>query len=164
MSIRTNQIKRNVTPLATGDQWLEENTHRKAEHMTGQLVDDSVVVAYRRSPSNLFDRDKPSNDATSKQRNASKKPAPTYTRQSSGQIQYRESVIQYHKDIANFEARLRNKEMIKLEDFGDRSRQTVVKMIRELRDRNLEVLTISTSNKTAMGWILEDTLEGLKHG
>jgi len=60
--------------------------------------------------------------------------------------------------------RLRNKELIKIEDFGERSRQTIFKMIRQLRDNDLNVLTLSTSDKTAVGWILEDTLEGLKHG
>ena len=165
MALQTNQIKREITSLSAAEQWLEDNPHRKAENMTGVTVSDEVHAAYGKNPSRLFDNDKSKDKQSPKRAHASKaSTAKTYTRVSSGQIRFSASVDQYNKDIANFEKRLRNKELNKLGDFGDRSRQTVVKMIRELRDRNLEVLTISTSNKTAMGWILEDTLEGLKHG
>ena len=56
MLIRTNQIKRNVTPLATGDEWLEANPHRKAENMTGKLASDkNFTRKYRSSNVHLFE-------------------------------------------------------------------------------------------------------------
>lgn len=165
MLIRTNQIKREITPLSVADQWLEDNPHRKAENMTGITVSDEVHAAYGRNPSRLFDKDKPKDEHAPKRAKAVKgEPAKTYTRVSTGQIRFSESVKRYNDDLANFEMRLRNKELIKVEDFGERSRQTIFKMIRQLRDNDLNVLTLSTSDKTAVGWILEDTLEGLKHG
>lgn len=165
MALKTNQIKKNVTSTIAGDFWLKYNPHRKAENMTNQFISDKTMAGIYRSPTHLFDSSKPKDELAPKRANAvKKKPAKTYARVSTGQIRFSESVKQYNDDLANFETRLRNKELIKLGDFGERSRQTIFKMIRELRDRDLDVLTLSTANKTAIGWILEDTLEGLKHG
>lgn len=165
MLIRTNQIKSEITPLSVSDQWLEDNPHRKAENMTGITVSGEVHAAYGRNPSRLFDKDKPKDERAPRRAKAVKrKPAKAYTRVSTGQIRFSKSVNRYNDDLASFEMRLRNKELIKIEDFGERSRQTIFNMIRELRNKNIEVLTVCTSNKTAIGWILEDTLEGLKHG
>ena len=165
MALQTNQTKKNKVSTIAGDFWLKYNPHRKAENMTGITVSDEVHAAYGRNPSRLFDKDKPKDELAPKRAKAVKrKPAKTYTRVSTGQVRFSESVKQYTDDLANFEMRLRNKELIKIEDFGERSRQTIFKMIRQLRDNDLNVLTLSTSDKTAVGWILEDTLEGLKHG
>ena len=171
MSIRTNQIKQNITPLSVGDQWLEENPHRKAENMTGQFVSDKAMAGTYRSPTHLFEKSKPKDELEPKPTKSVKKAASvaqpvakTYTRQSSGQIEFSTNVAKYNKDLSTFETRLKNRELIKIDDFGNRSRQTIFKMIRQLRDAGLNVLTLSTSDKTAVGWILEDTLEGLKHG
>lgn len=172
MSIRTNQIKREITPLAVADQWLEDNPHRKAENMTGQFVSDKKMASIYRTPTHLFEKSKPKDELAPKRRaKAVKKSAAvprsgakTYTRQSSGQIEFSTNVAKYNRDLAAFEARLKNKELVKIEDFGSRSRQTIFKMIRQLRDTGLNILTISTSDKTAVGWVLQDALEGLKHG
>lgn len=165
MALQTNQTKKNITSTIAGDFWLKYNPHRKAENMTGVTVSDEVHAAYGRNPSRLFVKSEVKDELAPKRAKAVKrKPVNTYTRVSTGQIRFSESVKQYNDDLANFETRLRNKELIKIEDFGERSRQTIFKMIRQLRDNDLNVLTLSTSDKTAIGWILEDTLEGLKHG
>lgn len=166
MALQTNQIKKSITSTIAADFWLKYNPHRKAENMTGQFVDAAVIVAHNRSPSCLFDGSSKPKDELAPQRVKAVKnsSAKTYTRVSTGQIRFSESVKQYNDDLAIFERRLSNKELIKIEDFGERSRQTIFKMIRQLRDAGLNVLTLSTSDKTAVGWILEDTLEGLKHG
>ena len=165
MLIRTNQIKREITPLSVSDQWLEDKPHRKAENMTGQFVSDKTMADLYRTPSHLFEKGKPKEVAAPKRAAKKSRVAKkTYTRKSSGSISFRADVVRYQKDLAAFETRLRNKELIRIGDFGGRSHQTIFKMIRELRNKNIEVLTVCTSDKTAIGWILEDTLEGLKHG
>lgn len=59
MALQTNQTKRAITSVDVATEWLEENPHRKAENMTGQLASDKKKTRrYRTSNVHLFDKSK----------------------------------------------------------------------------------------------------------
>lgn len=137
-------IKNNVKPESdiTADQataWLKKNPHRTAEHMTGKLAPDSVICKIRRSTEN-----------------ACAKPHPDTLRDSVGR-RMNPTAARYTKTIRAIESKLKSGKVVTHADFDGYGTAIIVKMVRQLRDKGCDVLTLTRLNK-AVGWCLASTV------
>lgn len=120
-------------------EWLKKNPHRTAEHMTGKLAPDSVICKLRRSTNN-----------------ACAKSNPDTLRDSAGR-RMNPTAARYTKTIRDIEAKLNDGKVITHADFDGYGTAIIVKMVRQLRDKGCDVLTLTRLNK-AIGWCLASTV------
>ena len=119
--------------------WLKQNPHRTAEHMTGKLAPDAVICKLRRSTNN-----------------ACAKPHPDTLMDSAGR-RMNPTAARYTKTIRAIETALKNGKVVTHTDFDGYSTPIIVKMVRQLRDKGCDVLTLTRLNK-AVGWCLASTV------
>lgn len=120
-------------------EWLKKNPHRTAENMTGKLAPDSVICKLRRSTEN-----------------ACAKPNPDTLRDSAGR-RMNPTAARYTKTVRAIEAKLNDGKVITRADFDGYGTAIIVKMVRQLRDKGCDVLTLTRLNK-AVGWCLASTV------
>lgn len=137
-------LKQNAKPESdiSADQataWLKKNPHRTAEHMTGKLAPDSVIRKLRRSTEN-----------------ACAKPNPDTLRDSAGR-RMNPTAARYTKTIRAIESKLNDGKVITHADFDGYSTPIIIKMVKQLRDKGCDVLTLTRLNK-AVGWCLASTV------
>ena len=137
-------LKQNAKPESdiTADQasaWLKKNPHRTSEHMTGKLAPDSVICKLRRSTSH-----------------ACAKPHPDTLLDSAGR-RMNPTAARYTKTIRAIESKLKSGKVITHADFDGYSTPIIVKMVKQLRDKGCDVLTLTRLNK-AVGWCLASTV------
>ena len=139
MSLKQNtQSKSNIT-ADQASAWLKKNPHRTAEHMTGKLAPDSVICKIRRSTEN-----------------ACAKPNPDTLRDSAGR-RMNPTAARYTKTIRAIELKLKGGKVVTHADFDGYGTAIIVKMVRQLRDKGCDVLTLTRLNK-AVGWCLASTV------
>lgn len=137
-------LKNNVKPesditAAQATAWLKKNPHRTAECMTGKLAPDSVICKLRRSTNN-----------------ACAKPHPDTLMDSAGR-RMNPTAARYTKTIRAIESKLNAAKVITHADFDGYSTPIIVKMVKQLRDKGCDVLTLTRLNK-AVGWCLASTV------
>lgn len=120
-------------------EWLKKNPHRTAENMTGKLAPDSVICKLRRSTNN-----------------ACAKPNPDTLRDSAGR-RMNPTAARYTKTIRAIELKLKGGKVVTHADFDGYGTAIIVKMVRQLRDKGCDVLTLTRLNK-AVGWCLASTV------
>lgn len=120
-------------------EWLKKNPHRTAEHMTGKLAPDSVICKLRRSTNN-----------------ACAKSNPDTLRDSAGR-RMNPTAARYTKTIRAIELKLKGGKVVTHADFDGYGTAIIVKMVRQLRDKGCDVLTLTRLNK-AVGWCLASTV------
>lgn len=120
-------------------EWLKKNPHRTAENMTGKLAPDSVICKIRRSTNN-----------------ACAKSNPDTLRDSAGR-RMNPTAARYTKTIRDIEAKLNDGKVVTHADFDGYGTAIIVKMVRQLRDKGCDVLTLTRLNK-AVGWCLASTV------
>lgn len=120
-------------------EWLKKNPHRTAEHMTGKLAPDSVICKMRRSTEN-----------------ACAKPNPDTLRDSAGR-RMNPTAARYTKTVRAIELKLKGGKVVTHADFDGYGTAIIVKMVRQLRDKGCDVLTLTRLNK-AVGWCLASTV------
>lgn len=120
-------------------EWLKKNPHRTAENMTGKLAPDSVICKLRRSTNN-----------------ACAKSNPDTLRDSAGR-RMNPTAARYTKTIRDIESKLKGGKVITHADFDGYGTAIIVKMVRQLRDKGCDVLTLTRLNK-AVGWCLASTV------
>ena len=137
-------LKQNAKPEGdiTADQasaWLKKNPHRTAEHMTGKLAPDSVIRKIRRSTNS-----------------ACAKPNPDTLRDSAGR-RMNPTAARYTKTIRTIESKLKSGKVVTHADFDGYSTPIIIKMVKQLRDKGCDVLTLTRLNK-AVGWCLASAI------
>lgn len=137
-------IKNNIKPesdisQSQADAWLKKNPHRTAEHMTGRLAPDSVICKLRRS----------ANFAVAKAN-------PDTLRDSAGR-RMNPVAARYTRTFRAIESKLKGGKVVTHADFDGYSTAIIVKMVRQLRDKECDVLTLTRLNK-AVGWCLASTV------
>lgn len=120
-------------------EWLKKNPHRTAENMTGKLAPDSVICKLRRSTNN-----------------ACAKSNPDTLRDSAGR-RMNPTAARYTKTVRAIEAKLNDGKVVTHADFDGYGTAIIVKMVRQLRDKGCDVLTLTRLNK-AVGWCLASTV------
>lgn len=120
-------------------EWLKKNPHRTAENMTGKLAPDSVICKLRRSTNN-----------------ACAKSNPDTLRDSAGR-RMNPTAARYTKTIRDIESKLKGGKVVTHADFDGYGTAIIVKMVRQLRDKGCDVLTLTRLNK-AVGWCLASTV------
>lgn len=120
-------------------EWLKKNPHRTAEHMTGKLAPDSVICKIRRSTEN-----------------ACAKSNPDTLRDSAGR-RMNPTAARYTKTVRAIELKLKGGKVVTHADFDGYGTAIIVKMVRQLRDKGCDVLTLTRLNK-AVGWCLASTV------
>ncbi len=125
--------------MSAADAWLKQNPHRTAEHMTGKLAPDSVIRKLRRSTDN-----------------ACAKASPDTLRDSAGR-RMNPTAARYTKIMHAIESKLNDGKVITHADFDGYSTPIIVKMVRQLRNKGCDVLTLTRLNK-AVGWCLASTV------
>lgn len=120
-------------------EWLKKNPHRTAENMTGKLAPDSVICKLRRSTEN-----------------ACAKSNPDTLRDSAGR-RMNPTAARYTKTIRAIELKLKGGKVVTHADFDGYGTAIIVKMVRQLRDKGCDVLTLTRLNK-AVGWCLASTV------
>lgn len=120
-------------------EWLKKNPHRTAENMTGKLAPDSVICKLRRSTNN-----------------ACAKSNPDTLRDSAGR-RMNPTAARYTKTIRAIESKLKGGKVVTHADFDGYGTAIIVKMVRQLRDKGCDVLTLTRLNK-AVGWCLASTV------
>lgn len=139
MLVRNNTKRESDITTDEATEWLKRNPHRTSEHMTGKLAPDAVICKLRRSTNN-----------------ACAKPHPDTLMDSAGR-RMNPTAARYTKTIRAIEAALKNGKVVTHADFEGYSTPIIVKMVRQLRDKGYDVLTLTRLNK-AVGWCLASTV------
>lgn len=139
MLVRNNTKRESDITTDQATEWLKRNPHRTSEHMTGKLAPDAVICKLRRSTNN-----------------ACAKPHPDTLMDSAGR-RMNPTAARYTKTIRAIEAALKNGKVVTHADFEGYSTPVIVKMVRQLRDKGYDVLTLTRLNK-AVGWCLASTV------
>ena len=122
---------------STADQWLNENPHRKAEHMTGRMVSDTVAMSVTRKASHRYHHQRPDS-----------------------LVDYSEVVRQRDQKLLEaLEERLLSGKVITRDDMNKvRKDAAYVQFVLDaLRGRSHDLLTIRHGRK-GVGWCLVSTL------
>lgn len=139
MLVRNNTKRESDITTDQATEWLKRNPHRTAENMTGKLAPDAVICKLRRSTNN-----------------ACAKPHPDTLMDSAGR-RMNPIAARYTKTIRAIETALKNGKVVTHTDFDGYSTAIIVKMVRQLRDKGCDVLTLTRLNK-AVGWCLASTV------
>lgn len=137
--LQQNIQRKSDISASAADDWLKKNPHRTAEHMTGKLAPDSVIRKLRRSTDN-----------------ACAKPNPDTLRDSAGR-RMNPTAARYTKTVRAIELKLKGGKVVTHADFDGYGTAIIVKMVRQLRDKGCDVLTLTRLNK-AVGWCLASTV------
>lgn len=157
MLIKTNLpgARKNSISIEDGDKWLEENQHRKAENMTGQLAPDQTVSKiYGKSNAHLFITPptpmpfgRPNHGPSYEVRPLRRK------RKRVNQL-----TIQRQANFDNFITKLNAGEVVRLQDLKPLSVLTVSRMATRARKANMDVLTINDSAGKTVARVLNSTI------
>lgn len=139
MLMRSNTKSESDITADAATEWLKRNPHRTSEHMTGKLAPDAVICKIRRSTNN-----------------ACAKPHPDTLMDSAGR-RMNPIAARYTKTIRAIETALKDGKVVTHADFDGYSTPIIVKMVRQLRDKGYDVLTLTRLNK-AVGWCLASTV------
>lgn len=139
MLVRNNTKRESDITTDQATEWLKRNPHRTSEHMTGKLAPDAVICKLRRSTNN-----------------ACAKPHPDTLMDSAGR-RMNPTAARYTKTIRSIELKLKDAKVVTHADFDGYSTPIIVKMVRQLRDKGCDVLTLTRLNK-AVGWCLASTV------
>lgn len=158
MLIKTNLpgARKNSISIEDGDKWLEENQHRKAENMTGQINRDArpgfTIISEGKPKSKPVAEVKKSDAKIKKPRKSQAKPGPRAPKPVD---------IAYKADHMEFIRRLEAGQIVKPGDIGGRSKDNMATMVSKMRVKKFPVITLSAEGKTLVGWIHQDTLDKL---
>lgn len=153
MNIQNRRKKQSNISEIAADFWLKYNPHRKAENMTGQLVDDSALTAKRRSTDAAIDIKRKATAQAAKA--CAKKAKPVLTPRKP----VRESAVnlRYAKVYNYIQEQLAAGKVVTFEHFDSYPKHVVGGIIHKLRRAGHDVLTVTYDNR-AIGWCLKDTL------